>query len=834
LTEEHRWPRVYGFTPIAILGTQLIALYVTKTMGAVPMHWLGLGLVMLAATILMTTRTIANVFRQRTGDLVRPLPMSLITPLFVGLMLIATGMVISLHGFQFVGESTRAVVPTALVAASLLLLVAKDTRHQSFVWAGLILLTIGYQSSPMLFSGMVQSLKATAASTLNEPRLPVAFYGLTYLPLLLVLAVAGRWLADRRYVEFSFPIKRYTTCVSALLVLVALTNLKAAFIVPAISVVTFTVFAILYRDRAYVKATVTSLVLATATSVPFANAMDWIQCDWHWSFVALATLGLLLSLSRLFDRLTLRIPTEDREITTTFGDVNQVARPWIQHVGRALSLLMSSLWLATNFVDQVIENANIIAAPDWALFAVTFTALVIWTLQSKHYACGLWTWIIASAGGWLWMINANLGDTQGLAIIAIATGVIAMAAYKFIQYRSGDVSLDRFARRYDQDSQLLPNRLMALLLPLADVAIVQFVLLVITCYLPALLWATATLNISIVPVAWPVVLGLIVIAAVLFRGPLVTIGTVLISPIAAGVAVGQLVPVFFTHENLPLVYAIASTLMLLSLRGRVGAMGKAMTRICCFWLYGLIALGFVSLAPLTMVGATLALVSTYWLVQATHTTAEKTIYAVIASGLFIVSLAMLAGFRGFTIQLALSPFAFDAAAWMAIGTILSIAFFDHRWNVLDEVISRKWSLGLRVIGIALGSVCFVTSPLAPWLGTAVVVAIIAAAMNEFRTAIRTQIEAHVFGGFAVLASVALWVHLQHVMLITPTMLRLLLVIAAAVAFLLAKLWNQHATLHIMVRSLRLFGLVVPFVVTAGSLVTSNMEPLRRCRYSVQR
>lgn len=74
LTEERRWPRVFGFAPIALLGTLSVVLFITKAHAVIPTEWIGLGLMLLAATILMTARTIAEVFRQRTGDLVRPYP----------------------------------------------------------------------------------------------------------------------------------------------------------------------------------------------------------------------------------------------------------------------------------------------------------------------------------------------------------------------------------------------------------------------------------------------------------------------------------------------------------------------------------------------------------------------------------------------------------------------------------------------------------------------------------------------------------------------------------------------------------------------------------------
>lgn len=823
LTEEHRWPRVYGFTPIAILGTQLIALYVTKTIGDVPMHWLGLGLVMVAATILMTTRTIASVFRQRTGDLVRPLPMALIAPLFAGLLLIASGVLLSFHGFHFIGTTTVAIVPTAFVAAGLLLMIAKDTRHQSFVWAGLILITIGYQSSPILFADLVQTLKSTVAASINEERLPVAFYGLTYMPLLLTFAVASRILSNRNFHEFSFPLKRYTTCLSLVLVAIALTNIKAAFIVTAISVVAFTLYAILFRERAYLAATVTSLILAAATLVPFLNAMQWADCDIRWTLVPLALLGLALSASRTFDRIAAKLPSDfDNALGLDASGGKQ--RFWIRDMGRAVTLVISVAWLAVNFTSNFViatELPELSALAQWTAFALTALSLGVWTAQSKHYACGFWTWCVVASGGWMWLFSTGLAYTNVFAYVGIVTGVIGIATYAILQYHKVDISIGRFMRLDTNKNFLLQNRLSAILLPLADVAIIQFVFLVCVYYLPLLLWATATLNIAMVPSGWWLMLGLTVAAAAVFRGPVVTIGNVLIAPVAAGIAVGQFFPAFFTYENLPLVYAITSSAILAILFRRVNSNDRNLISACSLWLYGLLMLGFINLAPLTMVGSMIALSTICWIGRANFTTRENGILAAIASSLAIVSLAMLSGFQGFPFALVVSPLGSASVAWMTLGVVAAVLFFDHQWPALDRAITTQWSFALRLIGVTGFVVCFFANDLPSWLETAVVVSLVIAAINEFRAAIRTQTEAHVLSGFALIGSVALWIQLHHNLPISPTMLRVALVISAAVSVSLAKLWSEHAKLGIMVRSLRLYGLIVPMIVAGTSLLFSN-------------
>lgn len=104
MAEEKRWPRVFGFLPIAILGLQFTSLVWLKTAAGIPVAWLGAGVVMLAATILLTTRTIAEVFKQRTGNLIRPLPWHIAVPLFVGLALSIVSVVVAELAFPMFGR----------------------------------------------------------------------------------------------------------------------------------------------------------------------------------------------------------------------------------------------------------------------------------------------------------------------------------------------------------------------------------------------------------------------------------------------------------------------------------------------------------------------------------------------------------------------------------------------------------------------------------------------------------------------------------------------------------------------------------------------------------
>ncbi len=203
LVEEHRQSRISGFLPIALLGMLYVTQVGFKTVHAVSPEWLGFGCVLLATTILLTSRAVADVFRQRTGDLVRPLPWSVGLPLFAGLVLIAVGVGVAFTGFP----ATQAVVPTTLIAAILLFLAAQDTRHSGFTWAALLCLSVAYQTPPAMFREIALAFRDAAAGSLQEQRLPLAFYGLTWLPLIIGVACGGAMFRRRGQVHFSRPMQ---------------------------------------------------------------------------------------------------------------------------------------------------------------------------------------------------------------------------------------------------------------------------------------------------------------------------------------------------------------------------------------------------------------------------------------------------------------------------------------------------------------------------------------------------------------------------------------------------------------------------------------------------
>ena len=228
LAEEHRRPRVFGFLPIALLGAQFLGLYAIHPGLHVDLDWLGFGCVLVAIPVLATADALARVFEQRTGNLVRPMPWSILTPILVGLILCSAAM--PLAGIALFREGPpTAFLATALGVSGLMLLLARRTGKEAFVWAMLVGLTMAYYSSPRFFAETVNALKAHGAAAVHESKLPVAFYGLTFLPLLVTLLIAGK-LAERSRSElFARPMRWFPFGLTCILWSLSLTHEKAIF-----------------------------------------------------------------------------------------------------------------------------------------------------------------------------------------------------------------------------------------------------------------------------------------------------------------------------------------------------------------------------------------------------------------------------------------------------------------------------------------------------------------------------------------------------------------------------------------------------------------------------
>ena len=234
LTEEHRQPRVFGFFPILLLGGQFLLVFGMNFAQSIPRDWFGLACVLVAIPVLLTADTVARVFQQRTGDLVRPIPWPIMLPTVVGLILCAAGNMLA--GSELLTSIPYAVVPTSILTAVLMAVIARRTGKAAFVWATLGHITLAYNFSPVFFQQFVKTIRDQGAAALSEPSLPYAFYGLTYLPLIVGAIIAAQQLERRGVTRFAKPIRQFCVGISLLLLVVSMTHAKALF--PVASVMT--------------------------------------------------------------------------------------------------------------------------------------------------------------------------------------------------------------------------------------------------------------------------------------------------------------------------------------------------------------------------------------------------------------------------------------------------------------------------------------------------------------------------------------------------------------------------------------------------------------------
>jgi len=305
LTEEHRLPRICGFFPIMLLGGMFLALFLVGLAPHIPLTWIGFGLVLTAIPVLLTADALAQVFQQRNAELPNPLPWGIVLPIFVGLGLTAAGVCLAGVGYP----STHALPPTAMLAAVVLGVTARRTQRTGFVWLMLGAILIAYQTSPVFFRETLRAVVQEGADAIHEPRLPYAFYGVTYLPLLVVFSGVAAWLQRRREKLFSVPMQRLAIALGLVLLASSVAHAKAVFPVGMALSSLFGLQLGLFRDRRLLPAAIGAFSLAglgfqafweQVLQYPHSSELPLIA----WTAVA----GLLLVPGRMIDRVTVYEP----------------------------------------------------------------------------------------------------------------------------------------------------------------------------------------------------------------------------------------------------------------------------------------------------------------------------------------------------------------------------------------------------------------------------------------------------------------------------------------------------------------------------------------------
>lgn len=305
LTEEHRLPRIVGFFPILLLGGQFLTLFATSVVNAtplldtIPVEWIGFGMVLTAIPVLLTADAIARVFLQVHGKMARPLPLGIVIPMLNGLVLMASGVCVSAIGFP----NAFALVPASALAALMMAVVARRTGKSGFVWAMLGGILMAYQCSPVFFRELAGQLVQQGAAAVNEERLPIAFYGLTYLPLLAVVSLVAKWRRRNGDDVFAVPMRRFAVGLGVVLLAVSVTHNTAIFPVSLAAVALFGLQSYVFKDRRIVALGVVAWLMAAAGCSTFLTNIEMVasSAELNW-FVVVGGAGFLLLPGYLIDR----------------------------------------------------------------------------------------------------------------------------------------------------------------------------------------------------------------------------------------------------------------------------------------------------------------------------------------------------------------------------------------------------------------------------------------------------------------------------------------------------------------------------------------------------
>jgi hypothetical protein len=342
LVEERQAPRIFGFFPIALLAIQFFAIFGACFARQMGLDWIGLGSVLVAATVLLSADGAARVFEQRTGGLLRPLPWAVAVPLIVTLVLCAVGM--TLAASPLMAEAPpRVLVPTALLVAGMVALMARRTNQPALVWAALAALTVSYRYLPALFAAAAQAAVQQAGLAIHESYLPPAFFGLTFLPLLVALTVLACRAAQRRDELFAEPLRRYVVALPIVLLALAATHAKATLPVGLALAGLFAWQTVTLRNRAIALPALAAMLVATLGISAFGRGVLLWNLPAETTQLALVLLSaLLLWPGSKIDRQLARLPVRA-------GGLESCCRPELcenlcRRTSLALAAVLPGLW----------------------------------------------------------------------------------------------------------------------------------------------------------------------------------------------------------------------------------------------------------------------------------------------------------------------------------------------------------------------------------------------------------------------------------------------------------------------------------------------------------
>lgn len=449
LTEEHRRPRVFGFFPIALLGAQFLLVFAANFATHFPADWFGLACVLVAVPVLLTADSVSRVFQERTGDIVRPIPWPIMLPLCVGILLCAGGIGLALSGLAT--GIPYAIVPTAVLAAAMMGVVARRTNHQAFVWAMLAGVLLAYNFSPVFFQELARTAIQQGARAVQEDRLPYAFYGLTYLPLIVGTLAAAAWTKSRGRELYARPLRQFVVGLASLLLVVAFGHVKALFPVAMLMTAMFASMAVLLGDRRLAVLGLTAFLIAAAGAAPFADSAWQIVLPAEACYgMPLGAAAVLLLIGPWLDRRIGALPLPGKFLATSplfqspalifsLAATVLAAAPWMLRYGLSGDV---DIWPAAIMAGLLLAHSLVWVrrTTSWACAAFVLVEglhcgieadLTVWSLAGWSTVSGLAIWgltyVFERRPDWrvsrAW---ADVGRLAALVLLMLTTCVFAI------------------------------------------------------------------------------------------------------------------------------------------------------------------------------------------------------------------------------------------------------------------------------------------------------------------------------------------------------------------------------------------------------------------------
>ena len=844
LAEQHQLPRVFGFLPIVLLGLQFVILVGTKSISAIPLQWSGFAVVLVAATVLMTTRTVVEVFRKRTGDLVRPLPLQIVIPLFCGLLFTVGGLVLSAYGFSYSSGTTYAIIPTALLASMLFGLTAKDTKLSAFVWAALFCFVIVYQCSPMLFSELVNTVRSATASAISRSRVPLSLYGVTYLPLLGLLALVSRRFTSRNKTLFADPIRHFVTIAAVVLFCISASDLVPLFIVSTINVFTFIGLAILFKDRRYIIAAIVALVVSAYSMIPACNDMGYTNIDIAWSPVLLSALSLLMTGFCLHDKLLNRIPLKSN---SDWMRNQSRDRSFVQGFGCALALCVGFHW----FCDSVLHFRDAVTHQSMLQYAFLIVSLMVYAIRYPRYGFGMLIWFMSAAGILRWIAGADLTMTQlinGLSFGFVGVSVVSYGVIIWLQKRMNLADLDAMRLALGFDAKLLSRKVptnhtvpafesvACFVVPLFDLCLVGLSCLLAAIHFPLILYphwmaltgASQFLDFAFADsVQWSQIATVLwlIVATVITRNRTLGVATSLTSSLLL-TALLIANSIILSTQWIIMVWCVSQMIVALVCYRIDGNEATLRLRDCVVkaacWIQVVFAVvGCFSLLSSMRVVSLVSLGTLAIVNKNRYSGKELSEFAILINWNLMLGVAAVAGCTGSLIPWVTPNFTFESIPLLLFTVAASVMLFDIGREKLDSKRCAIWATVLRTTLTVSLIYCF-NGPVLPVAGIGfVTLAAILMIVAESIEAVKSNRESRVWAACGIGAVLGIFLLDQNIIALGMGVSQFVLLGLSVTALAINSFSQRDERLAVFRRPMLLVGQTLPSVVASLAILRES-------------